>query len=76
MESRKLERLERGVAMKLYQHILIISTLVFLTYYLYGDGLGAIPFLLATIYLIFIGFKELKEWKRMKGKSKFHLLYV
>ncbi|WP_438314937.1 hypothetical protein [Sporosarcina sp. FA9] len=62
-------RLESGAAMKLYQHVLIIAVLIFLTYYLYGNGLGAIAFSLTTIYLAFILYKQLKEWKKLKNEE-------
>ncbi|MFD1929394.1 hypothetical protein ACFSFY_15230 [Sporosarcina siberiensis] len=55
--------------MKLYLHILIIAILITLTYYLYGNGLGAIAFSLITIYLAFIAYKQLKEWKKLKSEK-------
>lgn len=58
--------LERGAVVKLYHHIVIISILAILTYFLYGDGFGIIPFILTTIYLAYITYKEVKEWKNQK----------
>ncbi|CAM3136069.1 hypothetical protein FITA111629_05630 [Filibacter tadaridae] len=57
---------ERGVAMKLHQHIFIIVVLVILTILLYDKGFGAVPFLLAALYLGFISMKELKHFKKSK----------
>ncbi|MDW0113891.1 hypothetical protein QT711_11900 [Sporosarcina saromensis] len=52
--------------MKLYHHILIIAVLLALVFFLYGAGLGAIPFMLASVYL---GYLSIKEFQRVK-KSK------
>ena len=63
------KRLGSGVEMKVYHHIIIIIALALLTYFLYGVGLGVIPFLLTTIYLLFIAYKELKDLKRTKNEK-------
>ncbi len=47
--------------MKRIMHIAIITVIIILIYFLYDDGLGAIPFLLAAIYLCWIVIKELKS---------------
>ncbi|WP_160117545.1 hypothetical protein [Filibacter tadaridae] len=52
--------------MKLHQHIFIIVVLVILTILLYDKGFGAVPFLLAALYLGFISMKELKHFKKSK----------
>lgn len=57
---------ERGANMKPYHHVLIIAMLVFLIILLYGDGFGAIPFLLSALYLISICVKELRHFKKSK----------
>lgn len=57
---------KRGGEMKLYHHILIIAVLLALVFFLYGAGLGAIPFMLASVYL---GYLSIKEFQRVK-KSK------
>ena len=45
--------------MKLYHHVLIIIVILILLFSLYGVGYGAVPFLLAAIYL---GFSVLKNF--------------
>ncbi|MBE1555731.1 hypothetical protein [Sporosarcina limicola] len=52
--------------MKLYHHLLIIAVIVTLIIFLYNDGFGAIPFLLAGIYLGFICVKEYRNFKKSK----------
>lgn len=52
--------------MNLFKHIIIITVLVLLTYFLYGENLGAIPFLLTAIYLGWIVVKELKSLRKSK----------
>lgn len=44
-------------------HLVIIITLITLTYLLYGKGLGAIPFLLAAIYLLTVSWKEFRRFR-------------
>lgn len=48
------------------KHFIIIIIIVLLIYFLYDDGLGAIPFLLAAIYLGWIVIKELKSLRKSK----------
>ncbi|WP_342508427.1 hypothetical protein [Sporosarcina sp. FSL K6-2383] len=52
--------------MKGITHIAIVTVIIILIYVLYDDGLGAIPFLLAAIYLCGIIIKELKSLSRSK----------
>ena len=52
--------------MKLYHHFLIVTVLVILTILLYDEGFGAIPFLLAAIYLGYICMKEIMYYKKSK----------
>ncbi|WP_342513259.1 hypothetical protein MKY34_00275 [Sporosarcina sp. FSL K6-1522] len=52
--------------MKRSYHIVIIAILVILVFLLYGDGFGAIPFLLAAIYFGIIGIKELRHLNKSK----------
>ncbi|WP_179860798.1 hypothetical protein [Sporosarcina koreensis] len=49
--------------MKTAVHLVIIITLITLTYLLYGKGLGAIPFLLAAIYLLTVTWKEFRRFR-------------
>lgn len=44
-------------------HLVIIITLIVLTYLLYGEGFGAVPFLLTAVYLFFISWTELKRFR-------------
>ena len=55
--------------LKMMLHAVIIITLIVLTYFLYGEGLGAVPFLLAAAYLIVITWKELRK-SRCKRKAQ------
>ena len=56
--------LERGVSrMKLRYHLIIVGIIIALIYWLYNDGLGAIPFLLAAVYLGVVGFFDYKNLK-------------
>ena len=52
--------------MKNLKHIIIITVIVLLLIFLYDDGLGAIPFLLAAIYFIWIIIKELQSLRKSK----------
>ncbi|WP_432354025.1 hypothetical protein [Sporosarcina sp. A2] len=52
--------------MKMMLHLVIIITLIVLTYVLYGKGLGAIPFLLAAAYLLMISWRELKRFRNRR----------
>ncbi|WOV84642.1 hypothetical protein PGH26_01590 [Sporosarcina jeotgali] len=52
--------------MKIALHLVIIITLIVLTYLLYGEGFGAIPFLLAAVYLLVISWKEFKRFRRTR----------
>ncbi|HEY4566483.1 hypothetical protein GOP80_01855 [Planococcaceae bacterium Storch 2/2-2] len=53
--------------MKLVCHAIIIVALVTLTILVYNDGLGAIPFLLAAIYL---GTISIFEYRRLKNGKR------
>ncbi|MDW0116409.1 hypothetical protein QTL97_05645 [Sporosarcina thermotolerans] len=53
--------------MKLYHHIMIIIVIITLIFFLYGVGYGAIPFLLASLYL---GFLSIKEFQRLKNSKR------
>lgn len=56
------------------KHFIIIIIIILLIYFLYDDGLGAIPFLLAAIYLSWIvinEFKSLRKSKRMQHITGF-----
>lgn len=44
-------------------HLVIIIILIALTYLLYGKGFGAVPFLLAAVYLLVISGKEFKRFR-------------
>ncbi len=50
--------------MKLYQHIIIISALILSIILFYKDGFGAVPFLLAAVYLSSIFIKEILRSKK------------
>ncbi|WP_318616978.1 hypothetical protein [Sporosarcina sp. YIM B06819] len=52
--------------MKRSKHIIIFTIFVLLLYFLYDDGLGAIPFLLAALYLGWIVIKELQSLRKSK----------
>ncbi|BAQ09877.1 hypothetical protein OXB_1406 [Bacillus sp. OxB-1] len=52
--------------MKYTVHLVVIIILVILTFLLYGNDLGAIPFLLAAIYLIYISVLEFRQFRRSK----------
>ena len=56
----------KGCDVKLYQHVLIISVLITLIVMLYNKGYGAIPFLLAGLYLGYFCLKEIKYYKKSK----------
>lgn len=58
---------KRGAEMKVYQHVIIIVTLVLFTLFFYQEGFGSISFLLAAIYLAIIFIREVKRYK--KGKE-------
>lgn len=45
-------------------HLVIIIILIVLIYLLYGEGFGAIPFLLAAVYLLVISWKEFKRFRK------------
>ncbi|MCG7343882.1 hypothetical protein MHZ92_07045 [Sporosarcina sp. ACRSL] len=53
--------------MKLYHHMLIIIVIIILIISLYGAGYGAIPFLLAALYL---GYVSVKEFQRLKKSRR------
>jgi hypothetical protein len=48
------------------KHFIIIAVLILLIYFLYDDGLGFIPFLLAAIYFGWIVIKELNSLRKCK----------
>lgn len=52
--------------LKVAVHLVIIISLIVLTWLLYGQGLGAIPFLLAAAYLFAVTWKEFKQYRRKK----------
>ena len=52
--------------MKLYHHVLIIIVIIILLFSLYGVGYGAVPFLLAAIYLGCVSVKEFRRFKKSK----------
>ncbi|MFJ7934286.1 hypothetical protein [Sporosarcina sp. NPDC096371] len=52
--------------MKRSKHIIMITIFILLVYFLYDDGLGAIPFLLAAIYLCWITIKEIQSLRKSK----------
>jgi hypothetical protein len=53
--------------MKLYHHVLIIIVILILLFSLYGVGYGAVPFLLAAIYL---GYLSIQEFQRLKKSRR------
>ena len=53
--------------MKWYYHAIIVTLLTIFTFFTYADGLGAIPFLVAAIYLGIISVSEFKKIKNEKG---------
>ncbi|MFC5604906.1 hypothetical protein [Sporosarcina koreensis] len=53
--------------MKLYHHVLIIIVIIVLIFSLYGVGYGAVPFLLAALYL---GCLSVKEFQRLKKSRR------
>ncbi|GKV57981.1 hypothetical protein NCCP2222_39280 [Sporosarcina sp. NCCP-2222] len=52
--------------MKTYHHAIIILIIIVLIYFMYGVGLGAIPFLLAASYLSCLSIKEFRRFKKSK----------
>lgn len=52
--------------MKPYHHVLIIIVILILLFSLYGVGYGAVPFLLAAIYLGFLSVKEFQRYKKSR----------
>ncbi|GKV69129.1 hypothetical protein NCCP2716_16270 [Sporosarcina sp. NCCP-2716] len=55
--------------MKVAVHLVIIISLIVLTWLLYGQGLGAIPFLLAAAYLLAVTWKEFRRYRRKSRVS-------
>jgi len=53
--------------LKIAVHLVIIISLIVLTWLLYGEGLGAIPFLLAAAYLLAVTWKEFRRYRRKRG---------
>lgn len=51
---------------KWYYHTIIIMLLLASTLLFYNNGLGAIPFFFATVYLACLTVKEYKKAKRSK----------
>jgi len=61
---------------KLFVHIVIFISLISLVFYLYNEQLGAIPFLLLSIYFLFLAIslspvrlKKKKPQAQDKGKE-------
>lgn len=56
---------ERAIV-KVYQHIMIILSLVLFMVFFYQDGFGSIAFLIAAIYLVFIFISEMRRYNKNK----------
>lgn len=50
--------------MKIYQHTIIIASLVLFTIFFYKEGYGAISFLLAACYLIVLFINEIRRERK------------
>ncbi|MER1984316.1 MAG: hypothetical protein ABS949_14040 [Solibacillus sp.] len=49
-----------------YYHYLVILACLIATFYLYNKQLAAIPLLLLSAFLFFLGYKELSKLKNKK----------
>ena len=58
--------------MKLRYHLIIVGVIIALIYWLYNDGLGAIPFLLAAVYLGVVSYFDYQKWKAEKRNDLEH----
>ena len=52
--------------MKWYSHVIITIAIVLFTYFFYRYDFGAIAFFIASIYLAFLFFSEVKRQKDLK----------
>jgi len=58
---------KRGVLnVRWYYHAIIITLLITLTLIFYNNGLGAIPFTIAAVYLGYLTISEYRNIKRSK----------
>lgn len=66
MKKHNVKLKGRGAHVKIYQHVMIITSLVLFTMFFYRDGFGSISFLFAAGYLVMLFIKEIKRYKKSK----------
>lgn len=60
----KMEDWKGLVRLKQYAHYVIILACLIAIFFLYNEQLAAVPLLILSAYLFFLGFKRLREMKK------------